>query len=137
MSKADRRLKDVSAFMGPGTELEGELVFTGSVHLDCKVTGRISSSQGLLIIGPEAQIQADVEVDSAIICGEVHGEVVASRRIELKPPARVHGTLTSPELVIHEGVVFEGTSQMGQTVMTTGQKGKVAILGAEGGARVG
>lgn len=102
---------DINAFMGPGSEFEGKLNFTGSVRIDGRITGQVSS-QGLLIIGPTGVIQADVEVERVIICGEVRGEVSASQRIELRPPARVFGSLITPELVIHEGVVFEGACKM-------------------------
>ncbi|MBW1714117.1 MAG: polymer-forming cytoskeletal protein [Deltaproteobacteria bacterium] len=86
MSKMIKHSKgEVNAFMGPDSELEGKLHFSGSVRLDGKATGHISS-QGLLIIGPAGRIQADVDVDTIIICGQVRGEVVASRMIELRPP---------------------------------------------------
>ncbi len=133
MARADRHKGDVNAFMGPGSEFEGKLHFTGSVRLDGKVTGQIES-QGLLIIGPSGRIQAEVKVDTVVICGEVRGDVSASRRIELKPPAKVYGTLTTPTLVIHEGVVFEGACQMTQPYQEVAHKGKVAFLKADKGA---
>ena len=126
----DRLKGDLNAFMGPGSELEGTLSFRGSVRLDGKATGRIQS-QGLLIIGPGGQIQADIDVETVIICGQVKGEVKATKRIEIRPPAKVYGTLTAPVLVIHEGVIFEGTCQMTEQIKEPSEGGKVAFLAAE------
>ena len=129
MSKEKAPKGEVNAFMGPGSEFEGKLHFSGSVRLDGKVTGQISS-EGLLIIGPSGCIQADVMVETVIICGEVRGEVIASQEIELRPPARVYGTLTTPTLVIHEGVIFEGSCQMSGLEDRFSESGKVAFLPA-------
>jgi cytoskeletal protein CcmA (bactofilin family) len=128
MAKAEKNKKgEINAFVGPGSELEGKLNFSGSVRIDGQVTGQISS-QGLLIIGPSGRIQADVEVETIIICGEVRGEVVASDRIELRPPAKVFGTLTTPALTIHEGVLFEGNCRMSATEVAVADSGKITFL---------
>jgi cytoskeletal protein CcmA (bactofilin family) len=134
MSKAKEWKGEINAFLGPGSELEGKLHFTGSVRLDGRVTGQISS-QGLLIIGPAGRIQADVQVDSIIICGEFRGEVTARERVEMRPPATVYGTVATPSLIIHEGVLFEGACRMtnlSQPAETTeGAPAKVAFLSVE------
>ncbi len=131
MAKSKNGRKDeINAFVGPGSELEGKLNFTGSVRLDGRVTGQITS-QGLLIIGPSGRIQSDIEVETIIICGEVRGEVIASDKIELRPPAKVYGTLTTPSLTIHEGVLFEGNCRMTQRGQDDLAGDKIAFLGAE------
>jgi cytoskeletal protein CcmA (bactofilin family) len=42
----------------------------------------------------------------------VSGNIRATSRIELHPPARVFGDLTAPVVVIDAGVVFEGNCTM-------------------------
>ena len=131
MAKSKNNRKDeINAFVGPGSELEGKLNFTGSVRLDGRVTGQITS-QGLLIIGPKGLIQSDIAAETIIICGEVRGEVVASERIELRPPAQVYGTLTTPSLTIHEGVLFEGNCRMTDRERVGDDSGKITFLEAE------
>lgn len=127
MAKDKKKKGEINAFMGPGSELEGKLHFSGSVRLDGRVTGQISS-EGMLVIGSGGRIQADMEVDSIIICGEVRGEVKASEKIELRPPAKVYGTMTTPSLVIHEGVLFEGDCRMTQTQAEPEEETKVTFL---------
>jgi len=49
------------------------------------------------------------------VSGRLTGKVHATEKIEIHPKGKVAGDLTleSPNLVIHEGGVFEGTIEMG------------------------
>jgi cytoskeletal protein CcmA (bactofilin family) len=46
--------------------------------------------------------------------GVVQGNVVADERVELGPGARLDGDITCSSLVVAEGAVFRGRSNMGQ-----------------------
>jgi len=102
---------DVKAILGRGSEFEGKLRFEGTVRIDGKFRGEIASD-GTLIVGENATLEGEVNVDSAIIAGEIRGNVKAKSRIELHAPAKVFGDLASPTLVIQEGVIFDGHCQM-------------------------
>jgi cytoskeletal protein CcmA (bactofilin family) len=105
MKKTD---KDIQ-MLGPQAVLEGNLVFEGTLFMNGHVKGAIESRAGSVVIGEEAVIHADIFVRSATINGEVNGTVRALERIELNPPARMYGDLNAPVVVIHEGVIFEGS----------------------------
>ena len=64
------------------------------------------------IINPGAKVEAQIEADVVIICGNVTGNVFARRRVIMHPPAVFKGTVTCPSLRIDEGVMFEGASYM-------------------------
>ncbi len=98
----------IQTFLGPQTTLEGTLTFTGTVRLDGHFTGTIESDSGIMIVGEKAVIHADISVRTATVSGEVRGNIRASERIELHPPAHVYGDLTAPTVLIDEGVVFDG-----------------------------
>ena len=100
--------KGIQTFLGPQTTLEGKLVFEGSVRLDGHLTGSIESKDGLVIVGEKAVIHADIVSRSAAVSGEVRGNIRATDRIELHPPARVFGDLRAPVVIIDVGVVFDG-----------------------------
>ena len=102
---------ELSTFVGKGTEFVGKLTFDGKVLIDGNVQGEVFS-QGTLQIGPSAQIKASINVDTCMIRGTVHGNVVASKRLELHKPARVYGDIRTPSLVLEAGVVFEGNCKM-------------------------
>jgi cytoskeletal protein CcmA (bactofilin family) len=102
---------DVKAILGRGSEFEGKLRFEGSVRIDGKFKGEIIS-EGTLIVGENATLEAEINVDSAIIAGEIRGNMRAKSRIELHSPARIFGDLVTPALIIQEGVTFDGHCQM-------------------------
>lgn len=102
---------ELNAILGKGSEFEGKLTFEGTVRIDGKFSGEISTSD-VLVIGEGARVQAEINAGSVVINGEVQGNVRAKTSIELHHPARVRGNLETPQLSIDKGVVFEGTSKM-------------------------
>ena len=104
--------KGIQTFLGSETTLEGKLAFEGTVRLDGHFKGTIESKDGVMIVGDRAVIQADILVHTATVSGEVSGNIRATSRIELHPPARVFGDLTAPVVVIDAGVVFHGNCTM-------------------------
>ncbi|MGB9616973.1 MAG: bactofilin family protein [Desulfomonilaceae bacterium] len=101
----------VTGFLGSQTEFEGKLSFSGVVHLDGTFHGEIIS-RGTLVIGSASVVHAQVHASVLKIAGEVHGDLTATERIELYPPARVYGNIRTPSLVVEEGVIFEGMCSM-------------------------
>lgn len=101
----------VTGFLGSQTEFEGKLSFSGVVHLDGTFHGEIIS-RGTLVIGSASVVRAQVHASVLKIAGEVHGDLTATERIELYPPARVYGNIRTPSLVVEEGVIFEGMCSM-------------------------
>ena len=102
----------ISTLLGRDTEIEGALTFKETIRVDGRIKGKLVSTQGTLIIGENAEIEADVQVGVAIIRGKVHGRVEAEQRIEIYAPAQVHGDISAPTVTIDSGVVFNGNCQM-------------------------
>ena len=103
---------EITALLGRGTPFEGKLHFEGRVRIDGSFKGEISSPD-ILIIGEGAQVEAEIEVGTAIIKGgNVTGNVRASQSIELYVPARVNGNLHAPEIYMDKGAQFSGTCTM-------------------------
>jgi cytoskeletal protein CcmA (bactofilin family) len=101
----------VSGFLGSQTEFTGKLAFSGVVHLDGNFDGEIIS-RGTLVVGGESVIRAQIYSNILKIAGEVHGDLNATERIELYPPAKVYGSIRTPSLIVEEGVIFEGNCRM-------------------------
>jgi cytoskeletal protein CcmA (bactofilin family) len=94
-----------------GVTVKGEIQADGDVRLDGRLEGRISATERVTI-GATGSLVADVEAGEVIIMGSVEGNVRAQKRLELKKGARVVGNITTPVLVVEEGVHFHGTSNM-------------------------
>jgi len=102
---------DIKAFLGPGSQFEGKLVFDEIVRIDGVFRGEIQS-RDILIIGPGADIQGEISVGTLIVSGKLDGNVKVQNKVELRAPAQIDGTLETPVLMVEAGVIFNGTLSM-------------------------
>ncbi len=111
-------MADINALLGKGSEFEGKLTFEGTVRIDGRFTGEVMS-EGKLIVGEGAEIQAEIRVASVEVYGDVTGNIYATEGVELYAPASLRGNITSPALHIDKGVFFEGACQMASQPVRT------------------
>ncbi len=105
---------EVAAFLGTGTEFNGTLTFEGTIRIDGKVSGEIVS-QDTLVVGEDAEVDAEVSVGVLVCRGQVRGNVKASGRIELHETSELRGNISTPRLMISEGAIFHGSCEMPQS----------------------
>ena len=99
--------------LGPGAEFEGKLTFAGTVRIDAKFKGSITTND-VLVVGQHAKIDAEIRCGTVIVYGEVNGNIHARTAIEFRNPARVRGDIETPSLLIEKGVFFQGQSSMAE-----------------------
>jgi cytoskeletal protein CcmA (bactofilin family) len=102
---------NVAAIIEEGCRFEGNLTFNGVVRIAGVINGSIFSND-TVIISEQAVINADVNADVILISGNVKGNLKATSRVEIRRPARFEGTVTSPSLIVEEGVIFHGLTKM-------------------------
>lgn len=102
---------DARAYLDKGSKISGKLFFEGPVRIDGQVDGEISANDSL-VIGESAVVTAQVKAAAVVIAGKISGDILAGKRIEIRPTARVFGNLTTPVLVVHDGALFEGHCTM-------------------------
>lgn len=102
---------DIKAFLGPGSHFEGKLMFDEIVRLDGTFRGEVTS-RDTLIVGEAADIQAEVQVGTLILSGRFQGNIRATKKVELRSPAQVEGSIDTPVLAVEEGVVLNSTLTM-------------------------
>jgi cytoskeletal protein CcmA (bactofilin family) len=112
---------EITAFLGKGTEFKGVISFTGTIRVDGKVEGEIISKD-TLIASDGAYLNGDITVGTIISSGRIVGNVIATEKVHLLAPANVQGTIKTPKLIIEEGVIFDGKSEMGGDKKTPEQK---------------
>jgi cytoskeletal protein CcmA (bactofilin family) len=101
----------LTAFIDEGSEIEGRYTFSGTVMLNGRFKGEISTTD-TLIIGDKGVINGDIRAGQVLVSGEVVGNVSGAERIELKRTARIFGDVEAPVVVVEEGVLFEGHCRM-------------------------
>jgi len=110
--KKERKADSISTFIGSEASVEGTIEFNGTIRVDGKVKGKITSNGGTVIVGEKASVDAEIFVGIAIIMGEVNGRIEANDRIEVYPPGRVGGNIQSPVISIEPGGIFNGNCTM-------------------------
>ena len=99
-------------------EVVGSLRFSDDLLIDGTVEGDISS-EGVLSVGQNAVIRAEINTKSVIIHGKVIGNVTVTDRVELKSTAELVGDIQAASL--EGGAIFIGHSTVGApTVGTAG-----------------
>jgi len=103
--------QQIAAFFDHGTNLTGELQFSGIVRIDGSFHGSIDGGD-TLIVGSKAVIHADIRVREIEIHGQVFGNIEVGGRAEIHSSGSFRGDMHTPLLVIHPGGVLDGHSHM-------------------------
>ena len=107
--------EDISAFVGKGVEFKGTITYSGTVKIDGYLDGEIHTD-GMLLIGEDAVIQAKITAGTIVSKGKLTGEVVAKECIKLRAPAVTNGSVKTPVLSMEDGVLFNGALEMAHGV---------------------
>jgi cytoskeletal protein CcmA (bactofilin family) len=87
---------NIDTLIGPKTRINGDVDFTGGLHLDGYINGSVrgDSNQGtFLSVSEHGCVEGSVIAPDVILNGIVKGDIDASNRIELGAKARVLGNV--------------------------------------------
>jgi cytoskeletal protein CcmA (bactofilin family) len=115
---------NVGAYLGPGTKINGKLLFEGSATIEGEVEGE-STVHGNATIGERATVKGKIAATSILVKGKVMGDIQADR-VEIQPPGVVAGDINAQSLIIGDGAIFDG-----QCSMKKEKEGKVLPLRQE------
>jgi cytoskeletal protein CcmA (bactofilin family) len=116
VSSSDSR--GINTIIGHGTVVEGALTVPHGIRVDGHLKGEVRS-EGMLIVGEEGLIEADVKVKDATISGKIIGDVDADGKVHLKAQAVLLGQIKTRLLVVEEGAVFKGNCESGEEVQVS------------------
>ena len=97
--------KDEIAYLGSDTVYEGKLTFKGTVRIEGKYTGEITSD-GTLNVGKDAQVEGTLNVGELLLSGRFSGEVTERQRRGVIPA-------DAPENIFHLFGVAQGARRFG------------------------
>jgi len=112
---------EITAFLGKGTEFKGVLSFEGTIRVDGRVEGEILSKD-TLIAGDEAYLQGEISVGTIITSGKIVGNINASKKVHVLAPGVIEGNIKTPNLILEEGVSFDGSCEMASQMRSPEQK---------------
>jgi cytoskeletal protein CcmA (bactofilin family) len=86
----------IQTLIGAKTRIDGDVEFSGGLHLDGHINGNVRaavSPGAILSVSEQGCIEGSVAVASVILNGIVKGDIDATERVELGPKARVLGNV--------------------------------------------
>ncbi len=94
--KKPKQSAQIDSLIGQNTEIHGDVIFKGGLHVDGKVKGNVIAEDGtesVLTLSERGTIEGEVKVPNVVVNGTVIGDVHALTHIELAAHARVHGNV--------------------------------------------
>ena len=132
----------IDTLIGKAATLNGDLVFSGGLHLDGRINGNVSSSAedgGALSVSESGFIEGNVEVTNIVMNGTVNGDMHARERLQLGGKARVNGNVHYGVIEMAPGAVITGkliplASTPGAAALETAPEADSAVAAAKSGA---
>jgi len=103
------RKNEVVTLVSNCTEINGDISFTGNLHIEGQVKGNIFSESGLLRLSESGIIQGEVRVPHVIINGKVIGDIFATERLELAAKAHIVGNVNYHIIEMAMGSTVNGS----------------------------
>jgi cytoskeletal protein CcmA (bactofilin family) len=97
--------------IGAKTTFKGEISGDEDVLVEGSVEGEIRITRDLRV-GSGGVVKATVAAQSLIVSGEVVGDCECMTRVEIQSTGRLTGNIRAPKIVIAEGAMFRGNSDM-------------------------
>jgi cytoskeletal protein CcmA (bactofilin family) len=101
----------IDTLLGKAATLNGDLEFSGGLHLDGRVNGNVRSNAsdgGALSVSESGIIEGSVEVTNIVMNGTVNGDMHARERLVLGGKARVNGNVHYGVIEMAPGAVITG-----------------------------
>jgi cytoskeletal protein CcmA (bactofilin family) len=97
--------------VGAKTVVKGEIGGEEDVVVEGAVEGQVRIAKDLRV-AQGGSVKANVTAHSVIVAGELLGDCHASHKVEITATGRLTGNIRAPKIVIAEGAVFKGNSEM-------------------------
>src|SRR5689334_7094368 len=101
----------IDTLLGRTANLNGDLEFSGGLHLDGRINGNVRSAAedgGALSVSESGFIEGRVEVTNIVMNGTVNGDMHARERLVLGGKARVNGNVYYGVIEMAPGAVITG-----------------------------
>lgn len=95
-NKKPKQTAHIDSLIGQNTEIHGDVIFSGGLHVDGTVKGSVVAEKGedsVLTLSERGTIEGEVKVPNVVVNGSVIGDVHATGHVELATHARVHGNV--------------------------------------------
>jgi len=97
-----------------GIRIKGEITGSEDLFIDGTVDGKITVTNAVVTVGPNATVKAEIIGREVVVRGKVDGKLTASERIQIWSTARVNGDVKAEKIAIEEGAELHGKMEAGR-----------------------
>lgn len=122
------RSAKIDTLIGQNTEVKGDVVFRGGLHVDGTIRGNVyaeSDSGSVMSVSERGLVEGEIRVPNVVLNGSVVGDVYATEHIELAAQARVTGNVYYRLIEMARGAEVNGNLVHVAEGDTFGAKGGV------------
>ncbi len=94
-----------------GTTVKGDIITDGEIRIDGTLDGNLQA-KGKVVIGTTGRLNGEIACRNADIQGKVEGKITVLELLTFKNTCVFKGDLTTKQLAIEPGAVFNGSCQM-------------------------
>ena len=102
------------ACLSQGIRIKGEITGSEDLFIDGNVEGKVTFSNAVLTVGPNATVKADINAREIVVRGRVEGRLDGSERVQIWHTAKVNGDIRSARIAIEDGAEFRGKVEAGK-----------------------
>jgi cytoskeletal protein CcmA (bactofilin family) len=128
LSTSVNAAEKITTVMAEDIHINGTITFQTSLMIKGTLEGEVIS-KGLLVVGSTAKINAEIVTKSLVSHGEIQGDVTASEQVMLMGTAHHTGKVTTPNIVVESGSVFNGSCVMVREKVEAPQEEPAAVEG--------
>ena len=111
MIKKKRKFVAITTLIDKDIVISGDTSYTGGIRIDGKMIGNLKvhgEEDSLLIMGHGSKITGNVDVEKAIINGEINGNIKCHDYLELNTNSIVNGSIEYDIIEVQEGAKITG-----------------------------
>jgi len=100
-----------TSLLSKEVKIEGDIQGSENLQVEGRFKGTIKLA-GDVYVGQTGVVDADVEADNIVIQGQINGNVLARKQLQIQSSGKLVGDCTAQSIDIKEGALFEGRSKM-------------------------
>jgi cytoskeletal protein CcmA (bactofilin family) len=112
--KRPKVIDRIDTLISAGTEISGDLTFSGGMRIDGIVRGNVTATgnvDGALVLSQAARVEGEIKVTHAVVNGTILGPLQAKDYVELQSKAKVTGDVSYRTIEVQIGAVAQGRLQ--------------------------
>ena len=100
-----------TSLLSKEVKIEGDIQGNEDLQVDGQLKGSVKLA-GDIFVGPTGTIEADVEAENVVVQGQITGNVLARKQLQIQSSGKLLGDCIAQTIDIKEGALFEGRSKM-------------------------